>query len=299
MPAGIGLEVVLDLSHVALEPGAHRELPCHLLPEELRRVGLGTVDARRAAYDDRANRVGLLAGREQLERADDVDVVHGLGGDPGTGAADDLVVHDGVHFGRRDQPGDHRVSDVRIDQLGALQGHLWPASVEAGHVLELRVALQTPRERPAEVAAHAGDQDTATRHYAGLRFAGRRFSIASSLRPIARSSALSSRMSSCVAGRRSSMAPVTARRLPRTRSSTVSTTSAAAPCARSRVRSAEPTVAWTVRSTASRTASGSSLGVVRRRAIGPRSLPYGRVHRARAPLEDPPHDPPRADLRAR
>src|SRR5206468_11672663 len=69
---------------------------------------------------------------------------------------------------------------------------------------------------------------------------------------------------SCVAGRRSSMAPVTA-----------PTTSSTAPWARSRVRSAEPTVAWTVRSTASRTASESSLGVARRRAIGPRSLPHG------------------------
>src|SRR5215208_1531317 len=86
--------------------------------------------------------------------------------------------------------------------------------------------------------------------------------MASSRRPIARSSALTSRMSSCVAGRRSSMAPATALRLPLTSSSTVS-----------RVRSAEPTVACTVRSTASRTASGSSLGLARRRGIGAGSVP--------------------------
>src|SRR4051812_39493216 len=59
------------------------------------------------------------------------------------------------------------------------------------------------------------------------------------------------------------MAPATAFRLPLTRSSTVS-----------RVRPAEPTVACTVRSTASRTASGSSFGLVGRRAIGPGSVPY-------------------------
>src|SRR3954452_6268508 len=87
--------------------------------------------------------------------------------------------------------------------------------------------------------------------------------MASRRRPIARSSALISRMSSWVAGRRSSIAPATALRLPLTRSSTVS-----------RVRSAEPTVACTVRSTASRTASGSSFGLVGRRAIGPGSVPY-------------------------
>src|SRR5215211_3632666 len=86
--------------------------------------------------------------------------------------------------------------------------------------------------------------------------------MASSRRPIARSSALISRMSSWVAGRRSSMAPATALRLPLTNSSTVS-----------RVRSAEPTVACTVRSTASRTASGSSLGLARRRGIGAGSVP--------------------------
>src|ERR671914_425598 len=61
----------------------------------------------------------------------------------------------------------------------------------------------------------------------------------------------------------------------RRRSSIAPVTAPSAPCARWRPRSAEPTVACTVRSTASRTASGSSFGVVFRRAIGELSLPDG------------------------
>src|SRR5215210_6973034 len=93
--------------------------------------------------------------------------------------------------------------------------------------------------------------------------------MASRRRPIRRSSALRSRMSPWVAGSRSSTAPATARRLlvrlasaPRI----LSTTSSTAPCARSPVASM-------VRSTASRTASGSSLGALLRFAIRGRSVP--------------------------
>ena len=98
VPARVGLEVVLDLADVALEARAQREQPRHLLGEELRRVRLGAVDAGGAADHDRADRRRLLAGGEQLERADHVDVVHGPAGHPRPGPAHDLVVHHGVHL---------------------------------------------------------------------------------------------------------------------------------------------------------------------------------------------------------
>ena len=102
--AGVGVEVVLDLGDVALEAGAQREQPRHLLPEELRRMRLGAVDAGRAADDDRPERGHPLAGREQLERADHVDVVHRARRHPRAGLAHDLLVDDRVDAGRRDQP---------------------------------------------------------------------------------------------------------------------------------------------------------------------------------------------------
>jgi hypothetical protein len=159
MPAGVGLEVVLDLGDVTLEARAQREHPGHLLVEELRRVGLGAVDPGGAADDDRADRLRLLAGSEQLERADHVDVVHRPRRHARTGAADDLVVHDRVDPGLRDQLRDHRAADVGVDQLGALEGRRRLAGVEPGDVLELRVALEAAGQVPAHVAADTRDQD--------------------------------------------------------------------------------------------------------------------------------------------
>jgi uridine phosphorylase len=93
-------------------------------------------------------------------------------------------------------------------------------------------------------------------------------SSASSRRLSSRTAPSRSRTSSLVAGRRSSSAPLTRLRArsapvpaPRTRSSTAS-------WARPRVVWAEATVAWIVRSTASRTASGTLGGADLRRAIG-------------------------------
>ena len=66
--------------------------------------------------------------------------------------------------GRRDQPPDLRVADVGLDELGALEGDLRAARVEAGHVLDLGVALEPLREEAPDVAAHAGDQHPAAGH---------------------------------------------------------------------------------------------------------------------------------------
>ena len=162
--ARVGVEVVLDLRDVALEARAQREHPRHLLPEELGRVRLGPVHAGGAAHDDRVERGHALAGGEQLERADDVDVVHRGRRHARARLPDDLLVDDRVDPGRRDQPPDLRVADVGRDELGALEGDLRAACVEADHVLDLGVALEPLRQEASDVAAHAGDQHPAAGH---------------------------------------------------------------------------------------------------------------------------------------
>ena len=130
---------------------------------------------------------------------------------PGPGCLDDLVVHDRVDLELRDELRYHRVADIGVDHLGSLEIDLRRARVEPGHALVGGVALEPSGEPAADVAAHAGDQHPAIQRSgfarAGLRVgaalraaaalgAGSRCSIASSRRPIARSSAFSSRMSS-------------------------------------------------------------------------------------------------------
>ncbi len=89
-----------------------------------------------------------------------------------------------------------RISSVRLERAARR------ARVDADHRLDLRVALEALGEQRAEVAPDAGDQHPAAGHYErlgerlGARLAGSPSSIASRRRPMRRSSALSSRMSS-------------------------------------------------------------------------------------------------------
>ena len=61
MASRVGLEVVLDLGDVALEPRAQREQAGHLLAEELGRVRLGAVDPA----EPRTTIVRMLGDRSQ------------------------------------------------------------------------------------------------------------------------------------------------------------------------------------------------------------------------------------------
>ena len=200
------------------------------------------------------------------------------------------------------------------------------AHVEARDVLDARVALEAAGQLRAEVARHARDQDAAAGHFVffsaplfsasacdrasrrGLR--ARRLRLRPRLAPraleLAFGAGVLSIASSCA--RRAQLvaqrldrpcgrAPRLADRLRRARRSR------AAPrrpdevverLLRARARLlAPPTVACTVRSTASRTASGSRWGVVRR-SPSARSVPY-----RRAAVPSPIHLKPAAELAER
>ena len=82
----------------------------------------------------------LLARREQLHGADDVDLLHGH---PAAGAqrrGHDVQVDDGVDLGGLQDLHDERVADVGADVLGALQVDLGLVEVDADDVLDVGVA---------------------------------------------------------------------------------------------------------------------------------------------------------------
>ena len=161
-----------------------------------------------------------------------------------------------------------RVADVGLDQLGAARAAGAACACRARRSPRTRVALEPRGEQRAEVAPDAGDQHPAARHYL------RRLLCASAVRRASpgaaprsrrgagrsrRSSAFSSRRSSCGRGPAALERAATAREaLPGAAAEVVDGAgeSSSAPCVRSRWRSAEPSVAWTVRSTASRSSRG-------------------------------------------
>src|SRR5947208_5203433 len=288
-------EVALELADVALEARPQREASRHVLGEERGRVRLGAVDRGRPADHDRVHRLGLLTGRQQLKRADHVDVVKLLGFLSRLRRKQDVAVDDGVDVRLRDQLRDERVADVRPDELRAAEVGGRRADVEPGDVGDLGEALEPPRELGAPVAGDARDQDAP----AHQRFVDRAVLVAdrgllpprarrdfptfasrSSRRFSSRATArwslrTSSRVATRgIASRRRSPTPAvaSARRCPARSTLSLTprparaalcsarrTTSSTISWARSLVSPAEPTVEWTVRSTARRTESGIAV----------------------------------------
>ena len=213
---------------------------------------------------------------EQLERADHVDVVHRARPTcPGRAAGRSSCARrcrprpaaiSGAMPGSRMSAS---MSSVRAELAGAA------CACRARRRPRTRVALEPGGEEGPEVAPHAGDQHPAAQPLLGrlLALRGRalrreplldRVEAPADLAQLglaarARSSWVAGRRSSSARRPRARPAPAPLRRL-----STVPAISSIAPCVRSRWRSAEPSVAWTVRSTASR----SSEGVLGRFAMG-------------------------------
>ena len=163
--AGERAHQALELADVALEARAQREAVGVLLGEEGRGAGLGAVDGGRAADDDGAQGGQPVAHRQQLQGADDVDVVEGRARAPGLGELDDVVVDHGVdrrgaHRGR--QVGAAQVGLQDVDALGEVG--IDRPRVDADDALDAGVARQAAREPRAERVRHAGDEDAPAGH---------------------------------------------------------------------------------------------------------------------------------------
>ena len=210
--ARVGLEVVLDLGHVALEARAEREQARHLLGEELRGVRLRPVDAGGAADDDRPHasapsraRRAAGASRSRSRRASPAATARRPAG-ARSGCAPPCRPRAAGSASRSPgcgcRPRSARCARARC----AARACRAPPRTPPTGSRSRRAASSAPRWLPTPVistrrpgisrrlglrlAAAAGAR------FAGCALAGRRSSIASSRRPIARSSAFSSRMSS-------------------------------------------------------------------------------------------------------
>ena len=162
--AGEVLEVLLELGDVALKPGPQRLRPGEILGVERRHRALAAVDRRRASHDHRPQRFGPLAGGEELQGPDHVDLVQGARRPSGLRVPQDPAMHDRVDLGRRQQAREHVAADVRLDVVGAGKLGRRGAAVDPGDVLDRGVALQPARELDAPATGDPGDRHPATAH---------------------------------------------------------------------------------------------------------------------------------------
>src|SRR3954468_17687451 len=129
--------------------------------------------------------------------------MHGARCDTAAWLTNDLVVHDCVDAGLRNQLSDDRVADVGVDEVRALQAGARRTHVQSGDVLHSGVALESACEFSAEASRDARDQDASAAHFFFL--AGAFFSSLSMRFARARSSARIDSRSSLVAGERFSI----------------------------------------------------------------------------------------------
>ncbi len=161
--AGEVVEVLLELGDVALKARPQRRLAGEVLGVEGRRRTLAAVDRRRTAHDDPAQALGPLAGGEQLQRADHVDLVQRPRRPAGLGVPEDPAVHDRVDPGCREQAREQRAADVGLDEVGAPEVVGRGARVDAGDVLDRGVALEPAGELGAPMTRDPGDRDPPAR----------------------------------------------------------------------------------------------------------------------------------------
>ena len=148
----------------------HARGPCPRVKNEGDRR-LGAVDRGRAADDHAAQRLGALAGGEQLQGADHVDLVQR----PGRLAA--ARGTRGSRSGRPCRPRSRGSSrEITGLRMSASMNSVRSSSAGGGCVsipamyVDLGVALEPPGELGAPVARDPGDRDPATHRYLTLSF---------------------------------------------------------------------------------------------------------------------------------
>ena len=156
------VQIALGLEQRALDARLRRMRAGHLLPEPHRVLPRRAVDERRRLHDDLAHgATGGAGSGEQVQRADDVDLVQG----PAAHARrvhDQERVQDGVDLGRLHDAVEDRVRLVGLHVLGALELDAGLLGVDADDHVDVGVLLQCLRQSPAPEGAEAGDEDAAT-----------------------------------------------------------------------------------------------------------------------------------------
>ena len=151
-------DVALDLDGVLAETAGRGALGPHVLGEHRGVARRGAVDGRGGLHDEAPHGAGLLAGREELHRPDDVDLLLRRAAPDERRRRDDVHVHDGVDARRLDDAGDHRVADVRADELDVADVVARRDDVDADDPRDGRLLAEPAREEATEIPGHPGHE---------------------------------------------------------------------------------------------------------------------------------------------
>ena len=155
---GEAADVALDLGGVLAEAGPGVAARLHLLGEHGRVARAGAVHGRGRLHDEVLDRGRLLARREELHRADDVELLHRQPAAGAAGRGDDAHVDDGVDVLLRDHLGDHGRADVGADEGHRADVAARRHDVDADHAVDAVGRGESARETTAEVTGDPGDE---------------------------------------------------------------------------------------------------------------------------------------------
>ncbi len=148
---GEAAHVGLDLGDVLGVAGARGAARLHLLGEHRGVARAGAVDGGRRLHDEVAHAGRALAGRQQLHRPDDVELLHRAPTPGAAGGGDDAHVDDGVDVLLGDHLGDHRGANVGPHEGDLADVAAGRHDVDADHPRDGGVGGEGARETAPEV----------------------------------------------------------------------------------------------------------------------------------------------------
>ena len=156
--AGEPAYVALDLHRVLAEAGTRLHPGQQILGELGRITRGGAVDRHRTLHHELAEAVRLLARRQQLHGADDVDLFHRRPPTGPTRRGHHRHMHHGVDLVGRDHLGDDRIADIGSDERRATQVVPRRNDVDADHAV-VTIGRQRPGEPRPQIPGNPGDED--------------------------------------------------------------------------------------------------------------------------------------------
>ena len=150
--------VALDLGDVLGVAGARGAPRLHVLAEHRGVAAARAVDRRRRLHDQVGDARRLLAGREELHRPDDVELLHRVATTGAAGGRDHAHVDDGVDVLLGDDLGDDGVADVRAHERHVADVTAGRDDVDADDATDRGVLGDGGRTAAAEVTGDPGDE---------------------------------------------------------------------------------------------------------------------------------------------